>query len=77
MAVKRIKIGDIGKISREKEETTKWMKITAEAAVMTEEEVQEYSDNHFSKLSKEEREGIEFIFKVSWALAKIQYKDRK
>jgi hypothetical protein len=77
MEVNRIIIGDIGKINQEKEKTTKWMKIIATAASMTEEERKEYSVKHFSELSEKVREGIDFMLELTWACANVLNQEAK
>jgi hypothetical protein len=68
--INRVVIGNIGDIILEKEDKQGWMQIITNAASMTKEEIQAYSDKHFRELSENARTGIDYILKLSWACAK-------
>lgn len=68
--IKRIVIGDIGDIIAAKQDKQEKMQIIAAAAAKTKEEIQAYSDKHFSELNENVRTGIDMILNLAWACAK-------
>lgn len=73
MAVVR-KIGNIDEILKEKQDRTEFEILINNITDLSEDELTNWFNNHFSGLSQDIRTGLELIVKAVWANAKVTKK---